>query len=165
MAATVAADDLWSSCTTSCGNISIPYPFGVEPGCYRNGFNLTCDRSYQPPKLYLGDSATEVTDIFVSSSTVRIRSGYMNISDDLVVLPSGAGGGDQLANGTAWGAGLSPGGPFFLAEERNELAVVACNMQVLLLGANGGGIVSACSALCPPQLNNNGSSTPEQRYL
>ena len=121
--------------------------------------------SHQPPKLFLGDGATEVTDIFVSSSTVRIRSGYMNISDDLVVLPSGAGGGDQLANGTAWGAGLSPGGPFFLAEERNELAVVACNMQVLLLGANGGGIVSACSALCPPQLNNNGSSTPEQRYL
>jgi hypothetical protein len=35
---------------------------------------------------------------------------------------------------------------------------------VLLLGADSGGIVSACSALCLPQLNNNGS-TPEQRYL
>nr|AAV67835.1 hypothetical protein [Oryza sativa Japonica Group] len=31
-------------CTRSSGNISIEYPFGMEPGCYYVvGFNLTCD--------------------------------------------------------------------------------------------------------------------------
>nr|CAB3481348.1 unnamed protein product [Digitaria exilis]CAB3483395.1 unnamed protein product [Digitaria exilis] len=35
-----------SNCTRWCGNISIPYPSGIEPGCYHHGFNLTCNRSY-----------------------------------------------------------------------------------------------------------------------
>jgi hypothetical protein len=43
-----------SNCTRSCGNISIPYPFGIEPGCHiegEDGFNLTCDHSHHLPKL------------------------------------------------------------------------------------------------------------------
>ncbi|CAL4999637.1 unnamed protein product [Urochloa decumbens] len=172
-AATAAADDPWRGCTRSCGNISIAYPFGVEPGCYRDGFDLTCDRSHQPPKLFLGNgaAATEVTDISFSTGTVRIRSGFINITD--LVLPSGnttGGAGGDLASGTpAWGAGLRSGGPYFLSEERNKLVVVACNVQVLLLApADGGGgdIVSACSALCP-ELDNNGGggTTPAHWYL
>ncbi|KAL6644587.1 hypothetical protein ACP70R_016195 [Stipagrostis hirtigluma subsp. patula] len=43
-----AATGPGSSCTRSCGGISIPYPFGVEPGCYHAaGFNLICDSSYR----------------------------------------------------------------------------------------------------------------------
>jgi len=39
----VAGTDPGSNCTRSCSNISIPYPFGVEPGCYHApGFNLSC---------------------------------------------------------------------------------------------------------------------------
>ncbi|CAO2202420.1 unnamed protein product [Urochloa humidicola] len=170
MAATAADDDgPLRSCTRSCGNISIDYPFGVEPGCYRDGFDLTCERSYQPPKLFLGDgaSATEVTAISFSTGTVRIRSGFINITD--LVLPSSntTGAGTGLANVTpAWSTGLRSGGPYFLSEERNKLVVVACNVQVLLLGS-AGGIVSACSALCS-ELDNNGGGTPPapvHRYL
>jgi hypothetical protein len=154
-AAPAAADGPWRSCTTSCGNISIAYPFGVEPGCYRGGFDVICDRSFQPPKLFLGDGATEVTDIFISNGTLRISSGYVNISDRML-----------RSAGTSWGAGLRPGGPYFLSEERNKLVVVACNMQVHLLGtnANGGGIVSACSALCP-SVDDGGAGAPAQRYV
>lgn len=38
------------NCSASCGSISISYPFGIEPGCYRDGSNLTCDHAHQPPK-------------------------------------------------------------------------------------------------------------------
>jgi hypothetical protein len=40
-AAAVAADVALPSCTSQCGNMSIPHPFGVEPGCYLPGLNVT----------------------------------------------------------------------------------------------------------------------------
>jgi hypothetical protein len=32
-----------ANCSTHCGNTSISYPFGIEPGCYHLGFNLSCE--------------------------------------------------------------------------------------------------------------------------
>lgn len=63
-----------ASCSTHCGNISISYPFGIEPGCYHLGFNLSCDHSHNPPKLFLGDGTVEVLGISIPSGTVCINS-------------------------------------------------------------------------------------------
>ncbi|RWR74596.1 wall-associated receptor kinase 3-like protein [Cinnamomum micranthum f. kanehirae] len=43
-------------CQRRCGKISIPYPFGMgDPMCFRNEwFNVTCDDSVTPPKVFLG---------------------------------------------------------------------------------------------------------------
>ena len=72
-----AATELGSNCTRECGGIKIPYPFGVEPGCFHaTGFNLTCNRSYQPSKLFLGDGAVhhQVLEISLHNATVRKKS-------------------------------------------------------------------------------------------
>ncbi|CAO2162860.1 unnamed protein product [Urochloa humidicola] len=55
--ADAAATAPGSSCTRSCGNITIPYPFGVEPGCYHDagGFNLTCSFNVADLKPYAGE--------------------------------------------------------------------------------------------------------------
>ncbi|CAL4991189.1 unnamed protein product [Urochloa decumbens] len=59
-----------SNCTRSCGDIAIPYPFGMEPGCYHAaGFNLTC--SDDQKKLFLGDGTVQVLEILVSDSRVN----------------------------------------------------------------------------------------------
>ncbi|CAL4982280.1 unnamed protein product [Urochloa decumbens] len=63
-----------SGCNTTCGNVQVPHPFGFGPNehCYRPGFNLTCDTSYDHPRLLLGDGTLQVVDIFLADSTVRV---------------------------------------------------------------------------------------------
>ncbi|KAG6626162.1 hypothetical protein CIPAW_15G028800, partial [Carya illinoinensis] len=43
------------SCNRTCGNVSIPYPFGTSKGCYLDSsFLIICNYSFQPPKPFLG---------------------------------------------------------------------------------------------------------------
>ncbi|VAI64027.1 unnamed protein product [Triticum turgidum subsp. durum] len=43
-------------CADKCGNISIPYPFGMEHGCFREGFQVTCNDSSNPHRAYLANN-------------------------------------------------------------------------------------------------------------
>ncbi|CAL5010261.1 unnamed protein product [Urochloa decumbens] len=63
------------NCTTRCGGVSVPYPFGIEPGCYLLGFNVTCDTTRTPPLLLLwGMDSFVVTDINYDDCTVHIST-------------------------------------------------------------------------------------------
>uniref|UniRef100_A0A0D9X9F3 Protein kinase domain-containing protein n=1 Tax=Leersia perrieri TaxID=77586 RepID=A0A0D9X9F3_9ORYZ len=142
----VAAAAGTANCSTHCGNIRFSYPFGVEPGCYHDGFNLTCDRSHQSPKLFLGDGTIEVLEISIPNGTVRINSSS-------IVPISSASGFGNVVNKTGkyhtWG-GLRKGGPFFISPYKNKFLVLSCsNVQVLLLGGDNT-TVNACATYCPP---------------
>lgn len=129
-----------SNCTRSCGDIDIPYPFGVEPGCYHAAwFNLTCDSSYQPPQLFLGDGTVQVLEISVPDGTVRINSSQLMYTVDVGV---------STASGP-WGGGLPRGGPFFLSESRSSVALVGCGAQVELRGGDDNSLIASCAAVCP----------------
>ncbi|PVH37133.1 hypothetical protein PAHAL_6G253900 [Panicum hallii] len=133
-----------NNCTRWCGNISIPYPFGVEPGCYHGpGFNLTCrngSRRHGPPELFLGDGNVQVLEVSVEDSTVRINS------TGVVELPYDGSG---RATNSTWGLGLPESGPFFLSESTNMLEAIGCNIQVSILGGGNNRLVSSCTAICP----------------
>ena len=138
----VTVTGLGSNYTRSCGNISIPYPFGVEPGCYHaTGFNLSCHQQENPPTLFLGDGTVQVLDISVPNATVRINSIRVDLSFD---------GRNTTVNGT-WGAGLPQGGNYFLAVDSstNKMVVVGCSVQVNLQGGEDSSFVSSCSTICP----------------
>ncbi|KAM3383630.1 hypothetical protein ACQJBY_008360 [Aegilops geniculata] len=43
-------------CPDRCGDTLIPFPFGTKPGCFREGFQVTCNDSFTPHRAFLAHS-------------------------------------------------------------------------------------------------------------
>uniref|UniRef100_A0ACD5V156 Uncharacterized protein n=1 Tax=Avena sativa TaxID=4498 RepID=A0ACD5V156_AVESA len=124
------------NCPASCGNVSVPYPFGIGDGCYWPGFSLTCDRNRT--RLLVGGGTLQVVEISLVNSTLRVvdSAGQVNLAFD----------GGEDGNGTWGGAGA---GPYVVSERHNQFVVTGCNVQATLVGDGGGGnVISGCSSFC-----------------
>ncbi|CAO2149078.1 unnamed protein product [Urochloa humidicola] len=146
------------NCATSCGSVSVPYPFGISPGCYLPKFGLTCDTSHDPPRLLLGSSGAnagilEVVDISLVNSTVRVRGPEIGLTGPLDLD-------GETVNGTWGGAGwgLAKEGPFTLWSAHNELILTGCDLFVeLLLAERDHQVISSCRSVCISKRNFRGA--------
>ncbi|XP_037477430.1 wall-associated receptor kinase 2-like [Triticum dicoccoides] len=132
-----------AGCATSCGDVSVPYPFGFgPPRCHWPGLNLTCDTSGpQPPRLLLGDGALRVAAISLRNATVRVvRAG--SIVDSASVTSD---------RNVSFGGGFVDAG--YMLSNGNELVLSGCNLLATLVedlgvGPGRSGIISGCASFC-----------------
>ncbi|KAL6656486.1 hypothetical protein ACP70R_007312 [Stipagrostis hirtigluma subsp. patula] len=137
------------NCPASCGDVSVPFPFGISPGCYLPGFNLTCDASHTPPRLLIGNGTLRVVEISIDNSTVRAHGPGIDMG---VTLPVGP---DVEASGT-WGGnawGLSDSDinlplQFVLSAVHNEFVITGCGISAKLLSSESGRVMVSCSSDC-----------------
>ena len=79
------------NCSTSCGGVSVPCPFGIDPDCYLLGFKLNCSTSWTPPRLFVGHG--QVLYISLGDSTIHfvVRGVYYEAAAARPLLPNATG--------------------------------------------------------------------------
>ncbi|XP_076953211.1 wall-associated receptor kinase 2-like [Bidens hawaiensis] len=125
------------NCPTHCGNVKVPYPFGIgyNKGCsLDNSFYVTCNKSYEPPKLFLLSSNIEIYNI--SDSEFRIHSG--------VAYRCYKSNGTILEEFEWWSRLVSP----FTFSQKNKFTVLGCDDYSLIRGTKGTDFSSGCLGLC-----------------
>nr|CAB3490806.1 unnamed protein product [Digitaria exilis] len=64
------------NCTTMCGNMSVPYPFGLEPRCRLDWFNVSCDASQRLSldTLRALNIFTQIINLSLDDSTLQFMA-------------------------------------------------------------------------------------------
>ncbi|CAL5025045.1 unnamed protein product [Urochloa decumbens] len=144
--AAAAAPVALPGCPETCGNITVPYPFGTRAGCFREGFNLTCEETPgRRPKLLVGDGV-EVVGISLPEGTVRVHTKMLGVR-----LPLNT---SSLRSNGSWSAGLVATDRLAVSTRHNQFVVMGCNLLASLVvdprdSDSVSSYVSVCAALCP----------------
>ncbi|KAF6169687.1 hypothetical protein GIB67_004079 [Kingdonia uniflora] len=131
-----AANDTKPGCQSGCGNVTIPYPFGIGDGCYIDkGFEITCTKSF----------ITNFLQPFLVASNLKV---YEITLDQVYVQLWGART-CFLNSGETSSIGYNlKGGPFTLSSTNNKLTTVGCDMYAYITDLDTQNRMSGCVSLC-----------------
>ncbi|KAF5179736.1 Wall-associated receptor kinase [Thalictrum thalictroides] len=127
-------------CQPKCGNVIIPYPFGIGAKCSIDSWaNINCNTTFDPPKPFIGDY--EVVQL--SQTEVRIKNfvavSCYNQSGNLT---------DQVFTSMSL-----VGTPYTFSSTKNIVTVLGCDTMVLTRGSNTLNYSSGCISICDTKEN------------
>ncbi|TVU23375.1 hypothetical protein EJB05_25735, partial [Eragrostis curvula] len=128
------------NCPSKCGDVEIPYPFGIGDGCAAAGpglaaFNITCNHSSSPPKPFAGDF--EILDISVESAEMRIVSPVSHICFDSY---------NTTESGGNWNIELPSS--FLVSKRRNKFTAIGCSTLAYFGGSARRNFLTGCISSC-----------------
>ncbi|KAA3473910.1 wall-associated receptor kinase-like 22 [Gossypium australe] len=114
-------------CKGSCGNVSVPYAFGIGPDCFLNSwFEVSCNESSTPPTILKKKINMEV---FNFSYDLGDGWEYLRVKSP-VILDNCSGRKRKTKNQTV----DLTGSPFFFSSGRNKFIAAGCNNRDLIAG-------------------------------
>ncbi|RZC47785.1 hypothetical protein C5167_040738 [Papaver somniferum] len=111
-------------CPDKCGNITIPYPFGItseggEGGCsipdVGYGYSVNCNSSYDPPKPFIGTGNLQILSISETEIRVGNRIGKICFDEN----------GAVVLNNTIVSINLR-NSPFTFSNTKNKFMLIGC---------------------------------------
>ncbi|XP_042067944.1 wall-associated receptor kinase-like 1 [Salvia splendens] len=128
-----AALQVKPGCQDRCGDLLIPYPFGVGLKCSLNPyFNISCDASTYPPKAFLSIMKKEVIEF--NQTYIRLKNPYM-IS---ACYDSSTGNQHRMS--------VDLTGTPYMFSYVNVVTAIGCDDMVLL--SDGSSYTGGCSVFC-----------------
>ncbi|CAL2252429.1 unnamed protein product [Prunus armeniaca] len=111
-------------CPEKCGNLTIPYPFGIGDGCYlRPEFNITCNQASTHP-TYLTRNNLSITNFYFDEAELQIAHDAADSCHDALGNPSNS------TSNNAYYLMLPP--LYTISETKNKLFVIGCEAFALL---------------------------------
>ncbi|KAL6847113.1 hypothetical protein ACP4OV_022966 [Aristida adscensionis] len=134
-------------CPDKCGNVSIPYPFGIGSHCAASSrnpyFTVICNKTFHPPRPMVGDpsSQKELIEISLKNGEIRI---YGPVSYNCFTSNT------TMSDNYTDGYNLEDT-PFIPSTTRNRFTVIGCNTLGLIGGykhSNSDLYVAGCYSYC-----------------